>query len=121
MSQRDWQDMASVYQAGADQQRGYIMNIERQQQAQSLDAMAARCEELAAERNMTFEQLEEMRYARRQRKVPAGSRVRCNQFMHGRDGKMGLCCLHRDHVQDGTDHELERDREVPGPLYPEED
>jgi hypothetical protein len=107
MTPRDWRDMASVYQAGADQQRGYVFNIERQQQAESLDAMALRCEELADERNMAFEQLEIVRFMRRQRHVPAGSRVRCNKFMPADDRGHGpgLCGMHRDHVQDSTPHE----------------
>lgn len=32
--------MAAVYEAGAKRQRGYMMNIERQQQAEALEAMA---------------------------------------------------------------------------------
>lgn len=107
MSPRDWLALASVYQAGADNQRAYEVNTERQQQAGALEAMAARCEELSRQRNMTPEQLEEARRNERQQFVPRGSRMRCKVFVEAdQAGRPGLCLLHRDHVLDGTDHGL---------------
>jgi hypothetical protein len=49
MTSKDWRDMASVFLAGAERQRQYCYNTERQQQAESLEAQARRCEQLAAE------------------------------------------------------------------------
>lgn len=43
--------MASVYRAGAAQQRVYGYNMERQQQAEALEAQARRCDEIAAGRD----------------------------------------------------------------------
>lgn len=114
MSPRDWLDLASVYQAGADAQRAYEMNTERQQQADALEAMAARCEELSRQRNMTLDQLEEARRNERQQFVPPGSRTRCKVLVDAdQTGRPGLCRLHRDHVLDGTDHAL---KPAPDPL-----
>lgn len=105
MDARDWLDMASVYQAGADQQRDYELNIERQQQADALEAMAARCEQLAYRQGMTPGQLAEAERAYRQRLLPAGSRAACREFVPADgDGPARLCRLHHDHVLDGTAH-----------------
>jgi hypothetical protein len=46
----DWEDLASVYRAGADKARGWVMNIDRQQEAEVLAAMADRCLTLALRR-----------------------------------------------------------------------
>jgi hypothetical protein len=51
MSRQDWLDLASVYDAGAKRSRQWSYNIERQQQAEVLDAMAERCREIAASRS----------------------------------------------------------------------
>jgi hypothetical protein len=51
MDARDWYDLASVFRAGAERSRGWNMNIERQQQAEVLDAQADRCEEIGRERD----------------------------------------------------------------------
>jgi hypothetical protein len=51
MTPQDWYDLASVYRAGADRARGWVMNIDRQQDADILDAQADRCEEIARERD----------------------------------------------------------------------
>jgi hypothetical protein len=48
---QDWADLASVYRAGADRARGWIMNNDRQQDAEILDAQADRCDEIARERD----------------------------------------------------------------------
>lgn len=50
MDARDWEDLASVYRAGAHRARGWVMNLDRQQDADILDAQADRCEEIARER-----------------------------------------------------------------------
>jgi hypothetical protein len=44
-----WQRMARVYRAGAEAQRGYRFNMERQQQAEALEAMARECDAIAAD------------------------------------------------------------------------
>jgi hypothetical protein len=51
MSPRDWQDLASVYRAGAERSRAWAPDMSRLQEAEALDAMAQRCHEIAAERN----------------------------------------------------------------------
>jgi hypothetical protein len=51
MDARDWYDMASVFRAGAARSRGWTMNVEREQQAEVLDAQADRCEEIGRERD----------------------------------------------------------------------
>ena len=47
MDAQDWRNIASVFMAGAVRQRQYSYNTERQQQAEALEAQAARCEEIA--------------------------------------------------------------------------
>lgn len=118
MSSRDWAGLATVYQAGADAQRGYIYNPERQQQADSLEAMAVRCEQLAAQGDMDGEQLGEAQRAERQRRIPQGSRVKCQVFVREDSGRSGLCVLHRDHVLDDTPHTLGEEPRPRGPLLP---
>lgn len=110
MSPGDWDDLSTVYQAGADSLRGYIGNIQDQHQADSLEAMAERCHQVAVERNtLDEERLEDLRRAGRQRFVVRGSRLQCRVLVReeGRDGRTALCELHRDHVQDGTPHQLQ--------------
>lgn len=50
MTWKDWQDLASVYRAGADRARQWEFNADRQQDAEVLEAQAKRCEEIAEER-----------------------------------------------------------------------
>lgn len=122
MSPRDWTDMASVYAAGGDALRGYHMNIQAQVQADAFDAMAARCAVLAERHNMTPEQLEEALYA--ERNAVCTTRQRCPRLVHTETKGFSLatrCVLHRDHVQDGTDH-VDRDGDrmpsTPGEVPP---
>lgn len=51
MDVKDWQDMASVYRAGAGRASGWGHNSAMQQQAEVLDAQADRCDEIARERD----------------------------------------------------------------------
>jgi hypothetical protein len=51
MDSKDWQDLASVYRAGAGRARGWSLNSDRQQDAEILDAQADRCDEIARERD----------------------------------------------------------------------
>lgn len=51
MNVKDWQDMASVFRAGAGRARGWFLNSDRQQDAEILDAQADRCDEIARERD----------------------------------------------------------------------
>lgn len=50
MSWLDWNDLASVYRAGADRARGWSHNSGMQQHAEILEAQADRCDEIARER-----------------------------------------------------------------------
>jgi hypothetical protein len=56
MTSQDWQDLASVYRAGADESRQWVYNASRKQDADVLDAQAGRCEEIAAGRNTLVEE-----------------------------------------------------------------
>ena len=51
MDVKDWQDLASVYRAGAGRARGWSHNSAMQQQAEVLDAQAGRFDEIARERD----------------------------------------------------------------------
>lgn len=51
MSVKDWQDLASVYRAGAERAFGWSHNSAMQIQAEVLDYQAARCDEIARERD----------------------------------------------------------------------
>lgn len=51
MSAEDWQDLASVFRAGAGRARGWSLNSAMQQQAEVLDAQADRCGEIARDRD----------------------------------------------------------------------
>jgi hypothetical protein len=51
MDVKDWQDLASVFRAGAGQARGWVLNSAMQQHAGILDAQADRCDEIARERD----------------------------------------------------------------------
>jgi len=50
MDYQDWLDLASVYKAGAKRSRGSAFNADRQTEADVLEVMAERCEEIAAAR-----------------------------------------------------------------------
>lgn len=100
MMSQYWLDMASVYMAGAVRSRGWVYNIERQQQAEVLEAMAARCVELAE----GPEARAEREKAERQSPVPSGSPLRCQVFMVHDSANPTRCRLHREHVLDDTDH-----------------
>lgn len=51
MNVKDWQDMASVFRAGAGRARGWVLNSAMQQQAEVLDAQADQCMEIARDRD----------------------------------------------------------------------
>ena len=73
MNSRDWQDMASVYRAGADKSRQRVMNIDRCQEAEVLGAMADRCEEVARSKNWELPLLRPLVAGRAWERIRGGS------------------------------------------------
>lgn len=51
MDAQDWQDLASVFRAGAERARGWSHNTAMQLQAEVLDTQADRCDEIARDRD----------------------------------------------------------------------
>jgi len=47
---QDWRDLASVFRAGAAKSRHFAPDLEREEDAVVFDAMADRCDEIAAGR-----------------------------------------------------------------------
>ena len=106
MDSKDWQDLASVYRAGADCARGWVFNNDMQIHAEILDTQADRCEEIARERD--------------------GYPPVVHDHPHTHTGPDGRQIIHRHrhaHGRGKTDHDLDpvghkHDRDPFGPLPP---
>lgn len=111
MDVKDWQDMASVFRAGAERARGWEFNAGRQQDAEILDAQAGRCEEIAREQDGNPPVVHEHPHLHT---GPDGRRLQhWHKHAHGR-GRV-------DHDPDPAGHLHKRDPFAPPePLYPRE-
>lgn len=111
MDVKDWQDLASVFRAGAGRARGWVWNSDRQQDAEILDAQADRCDEIARERDGNPPAVHEHPHAHT---GLDGQRLRHqHKHAHGRG--------RTDHDLDPVGHWHERDPFAPlPPLYPRE-
>jgi hypothetical protein len=109
MSADDWQDLASVYRAGAERARGWAYNDDAQRDAQVLDAQADRCEEIARERDGNLPVVHDHDHLHT---APDGQRLRHrHEHSHGRG--------RADHDPHPVGHRHARDPFAPPePLFP---
>jgi hypothetical protein len=111
MDSKDWQDLASVYRAGADRARGWTFNGDRQQDAEILDAQAGRCEEIARERDGNPPVVHD--HPHRHISLAGKQLLHQHRHAHGR--------ARTDHDPDPAGHQHERDPFAPmPPLFPRE-
>jgi len=109
MDSKDWQDLASVYRAGAERASGWSHNSAMQIHAEVLMTQADRCAEIARERDGNPPVVHDHPH---QHTGPGGKQLRHqHRHAHGR--------ARTDHDPDPAGHKHERDPFAPlPPLYP---